>query len=235
MPEPGRSPNVVWHESDVPRLERWAAAGAARRHRVAHRAVGFGQVDDRRRRFAARLAARGILSYTLDGDNLRHGLNGDLGFTEADRTENVRRVAEVARLFADAGRRRGGPGDQPVPGRARPRAADPRGRRPRRSSRSSSTPRSRCARPATRRASTRRPGPASSPGSPGVDDPYEPPLLPDVMVSAAVATPDEAAASIEARLDALGGARRRRPGRAWRRRCRAGGAVTCRTNRDEPR
>jgi bifunctional enzyme CysN/CysC len=49
------------------------------------------------------LTARGVLAYTLDGDNLRHGLNGDLGFSAADRTENVRRVGEVARLFADAG------------------------------------------------------------------------------------------------------------------------------------
>ena len=49
------------------------------------------------------LTARGVLSYTLDGDNLRHGLNGDLGFSADDRTENVRRVGEVARLFADAG------------------------------------------------------------------------------------------------------------------------------------
>ncbi len=44
-----------------------------------------------------------MLTYTLDGDNLRHGLNGDLGFSADDRTENVRRVGEVARLFADAG------------------------------------------------------------------------------------------------------------------------------------
>ena len=42
-------------------------------------------------------------SYTLDGDNLRHGLTKDLGFTAADRVENVRRIAEVAKLFADAG------------------------------------------------------------------------------------------------------------------------------------
>jgi bifunctional enzyme CysN/CysC len=42
-------------------------------------------------------------SYLLDGDNLRHGLNKDLGFTEADRVENIRRVAEVARLMIDAG------------------------------------------------------------------------------------------------------------------------------------
>ncbi len=49
------------------------------------------------------LTERGILTYTLDGDNLRHGLNGDLGFSADDRAENVRRVGEVARLFADAG------------------------------------------------------------------------------------------------------------------------------------
>jgi bifunctional enzyme CysN/CysC len=46
---------------------------------------------------------RGLRTYLLDGDNLRHGLNRDLGFTEADRVENIRRAAEVARVMADAG------------------------------------------------------------------------------------------------------------------------------------
>jgi bifunctional enzyme CysN/CysC len=50
-----------------------------------------------------KLHAMGRHSYLLDGDNVRHGLNKDLGFTEADRVENIRRVAEVARLMADAG------------------------------------------------------------------------------------------------------------------------------------
>ncbi|HQX31597.1 MAG TPA: adenylyl-sulfate kinase [Flavobacteriales bacterium] len=50
-----------------------------------------------------RLHAEGKHTYILDGDNVRHGLNRDLGFTEADRVENVRRVAEVARLMVDAG------------------------------------------------------------------------------------------------------------------------------------
>ena len=50
-----------------------------------------------------KLYAMGRHSYLLDGDNLRHGLNKDLGFTEADRVENVRRVGEVARLMVDAG------------------------------------------------------------------------------------------------------------------------------------
>lgn len=50
-----------------------------------------------------RLHAEGKHTYLLDGDNVRHGLNRDLGFTEEDRAENIRRVAEVARLMVDAG------------------------------------------------------------------------------------------------------------------------------------
>jgi adenylylsulfate kinase len=45
----------------------------------------------------------GYFSYVLDGDNIRHGLNGDLGFTAEDRTENIRRIGEVAKLFAESG------------------------------------------------------------------------------------------------------------------------------------
>ena len=50
-----------------------------------------------------KLHAAGRHTYLLDGDNVRHGLNKDLGFTEADRVENIRRVAEVSKLMADAG------------------------------------------------------------------------------------------------------------------------------------
>jgi len=50
-----------------------------------------------------RIAKDGQSAYVLDGDNLRHGLNSDLGFSPSERTENVRRVAHVARLLADAG------------------------------------------------------------------------------------------------------------------------------------
>ena len=50
-----------------------------------------------------RLYANGKHTYVLDGDNIRHGLNRDLGFTEADRVENIRRVGEVAKLLVDAG------------------------------------------------------------------------------------------------------------------------------------
>jgi bifunctional enzyme CysN/CysC len=50
-----------------------------------------------------RLHKRGIRTYILDGDNVRYGLNQDLGFDDADRVENIRRVAEVAKILADAG------------------------------------------------------------------------------------------------------------------------------------
>lgn len=50
-----------------------------------------------------RLRARAVRSYLLDGDNVRHGLNRDLGFSTADRVENIRRVAEVSKLMVDAG------------------------------------------------------------------------------------------------------------------------------------
>ena len=50
-----------------------------------------------------RLFEEGCYTYLLDGDNVRHGLNGDLGFSEADRRENIRRIGEVSKLFTDAG------------------------------------------------------------------------------------------------------------------------------------
>ena len=53
--------------------------------------------------FASALHAKGIRTYLLDGDNIRHGLNKDLGFSDADRVENIRRVAEMAKLMVDAG------------------------------------------------------------------------------------------------------------------------------------
>jgi adenylyl-sulfate kinase len=96
------SPNVVWHESEVPREERWRSG------RVHGATVWFtGLSGSGKSTIASALATdlnrRRVLTYTLDGDNLRHGLNGDLGFSADDRSENVRRVGEVARLFADAG------------------------------------------------------------------------------------------------------------------------------------
>ena len=60
-------------------------------------------VVDHRGPVAQKLHMRGMHTYLLDGDNVRHGLNNDLGFTDKDRVESIRRVAEVAKLMVDAG------------------------------------------------------------------------------------------------------------------------------------
>lgn len=96
------SSNVVWYESEVPRAERWRAAGV-RGATVWFTGLSGSGKSTVASALTALLTSRGVLTYTLDGDNLRHGLNGDLGFSADDRNENVRRVGEVARLFADAG------------------------------------------------------------------------------------------------------------------------------------
>ena len=96
------SPNVVWHESEVPRAERWSAASVHGATVWLTGLSGSGK-STVASALTTLLTGRGVLTYTLDGDNLRHGLNGDLGFSADDRAENVRRVGEVARLFADAG------------------------------------------------------------------------------------------------------------------------------------
>ncbi len=96
-----RTENTVWHASAVDRADRWAAAGAgATVWLTGLSGSGKSTIAVELER---RLLAAGRPAYLLDGDNIRHGLNGDLGFSAADRDENVRRVAHVARLFADAG------------------------------------------------------------------------------------------------------------------------------------
>jgi bifunctional enzyme CysN/CysC len=101
-PDARHSPDVVWHEEGVPRAQRWSAAGLGGATVWLTGLSGSGK-STVAAELTRLLVDRGVATYTLDGDNLRHGLNGDLGFSAEDRTENVRRVAEVARLFADAG------------------------------------------------------------------------------------------------------------------------------------
>ena len=95
------SPGVVWHEGAT-REQRAQALGLAGATVWLTGLSGSGK-STIAVALEEHLLALGRPCYRLDGDNLRHGLNADLGFAEADRTENVRRVGEVARLFADAG------------------------------------------------------------------------------------------------------------------------------------
>ncbi len=91
------SANGRWHESERPRGERWAAVGLTGVTIWFTGLSGSGKstvavaVEDR-------LLELGRPTYLLDGDNLRHGLNGDLGFSSADRQENIRRAGELAKL-----------------------------------------------------------------------------------------------------------------------------------------
>ena len=97
-----RSPNVRWQGTRVTRPQRWSALGQNGATVWFTGLPGAGKST-----IAAaveeRLVAAGQPAFLLDGDNLRHGLNGDLGFDEEARRENVRRTAHVARLLAESG------------------------------------------------------------------------------------------------------------------------------------
>jgi adenylylsulfate kinase len=97
-----KATNIVWHHSSVDR--------AARAHQRGHRSAilwftglsGAGK-STLANAVNSALFEQGLACYVLDGDNVRHGLCQDLGFSDADRTENIRRIGEVAKLFVDAG------------------------------------------------------------------------------------------------------------------------------------
>ena len=100
--EPVRSSNVVWQPGELTREQRWQALGGPG-GTIWFTGLPASGKSTIAAAVEARLLAEGHGAYVLDGDNLRHGLSGDLGFSPEDRAENVRRVAEVAALMADAG------------------------------------------------------------------------------------------------------------------------------------
>jgi bifunctional enzyme CysN/CysC len=189
--------DVTWHHGEVTRDER-LTRGAT---------IWFtGLSGSGKSTIAAAcerlLLAGGRPAYVLDGDNLRHGLNGDLGFSAEDRAENVRRVGEVARLFADAGVVVVVPLISPYRAdRDRVRAAhdgaglpfievhvatsidvceqrDPKGLY-----------------------AKARAGEIS--GFTGIDDPYEPPVSPELVLTPADGTPERQAALVVETLNAV--------------------------------
>lgn len=97
-----KSTNITWQDYDITRVQREEKSG--------HKAVaiwltglsGSGK-STIARELQRLLFARGCNTYILDGDNIRHGLNRDLGFSPEDREENIRRIGEVAKLFTEAG------------------------------------------------------------------------------------------------------------------------------------
>lgn len=96
------STNVVWHESDVIKENRHQLNG----HKSA--IIWFTGLSGSGKStisvaLESLLYRKGIRTYRLDGDNIRHGLNQNLGFSQADRTENIRRIGEVSKLMIDAG------------------------------------------------------------------------------------------------------------------------------------
>ncbi len=94
--------NPIWHEPTLSRSERWSL------HNLFGVTVWLTGLSGSGKSTIAHETARqmhhaGFLTYVLDADNVRHGLNNDLGFGDADRAENIRRMSEVARLCSDAG------------------------------------------------------------------------------------------------------------------------------------
>ncbi len=96
-----RATNITWHET-TPREDREALLG---QRGVTIWLTGLSGSGKSTVAVAAEqaLIRSGHAAYVLDGDNVRHGLNQNLGFSPEDRTENIRRIGEVAKLFADAG------------------------------------------------------------------------------------------------------------------------------------
>lgn len=190
--------NVTWHPGDVPMARRRQVTGGPGATVWLTGLSGSGKST-----IAARLEEAliddGRAAYRLDGDNLRLGINSDLGFAASDRTENVRRVSEIARLFADAGLVALVPVISPF------RIDRDQARRIHREAELAffevfvDTPIEVCeARDPKGLYAKARAGEIK--GFTGIDDPYEAPLTPELVVDTTETFVDEAVAQIKALL-----------------------------------
>lgn len=197
-----KATNIVWHSTHVERRQR---EDLLRQEGCTIWLTGLPASGKSTTSFTLEhaLIQAGYLAYVLDGDNVRHGLNKNLGFSSEDRQENIRRIAEVAKLFADAGvivmtsfispyrkdrdgarnlhREAGLPFievfvDTPV---ETCEARDPKGL-------------------------YRKARKGELKGFTGVDDPYEPPLRPELVVNTRDNSPENCAEQILAHLRANG-------------------------------
>lgn len=97
-----KATNITWHDAKVTKERRQQMNGHSSAVLWFTGLSGAGK-STLSVEVEKRLSERGIHTYVLDGDNIRHGLNKNLGFTAEDRRENIRRIGEVAKLFVDAG------------------------------------------------------------------------------------------------------------------------------------
>lgn len=97
-----KATNITWHDAAITKGERQAQNGHGSCVLWFTGLSGSGK-STIANAFSSYLYKQGISEYVLDGDNIRHGLNKDLGFSDEDRTENIRRIGEVAKLFVDSG------------------------------------------------------------------------------------------------------------------------------------
>jgi len=98
-----QSSNITWHNTTITKKDRHEKNGHGSCVLWFTGLSGSGK-STIANAVSHALFRRGISEYVLDGDNIRHGLNKDLGFSEHDRTENIRRIGEVAKLFVDSGK-----------------------------------------------------------------------------------------------------------------------------------
>jgi len=97
-----KATNIHWHDGDITRDERWGALGC-KGCTLWFTGLSASGKSTIACALEQALVNRKVNCYRLDGDNVRHGLNNNLGFSADDRAENIRRIGEVAKLFADAG------------------------------------------------------------------------------------------------------------------------------------
>ena len=97
-----QSSNITWHDAAITKEDRHKQNGHGSCVLWFTGLSGSGK-STIANAFSSYLFKEGISEYVLDGDNIRHGLNRDLGFSDADRSENIRRIGEVAKLFVDSG------------------------------------------------------------------------------------------------------------------------------------
>lgn len=189
-----KATNIVWHEGHVARTDREVLL---RQRGCTVWLTGLPSSGKSTLAFSLEhlLVQRGHLAYVLDGDNIRHGLNKNLGFSAEDRAENIRRIGEVAKLFADVG-------IITLTSFVSPYRADRDGVRKLHEAAGLpfvevfvDTPVAVCE---TRdpKGLYKKARAGELKGFTGVDDPYEPPLTPELTLQTGTCTPQEATAQL---------------------------------------